>query len=373
MIQKPRFGSNDEANFFVCLKNRVDAYFKEAQIPKHGNSSMLYKTASMLSLYLVPYLLILTGWFSVGSMFLLVFVMALGKAGIGMSVMHDANHGAYSASKWLNTLMGNMYYLLGGSPKNWKIQHNVLHHTYTNVHEVDEDIETKVILRLSPYAPLKSIHKYQHFYALGLYCLMTFSMLIKDFVKVFRYRQYNLRPKNTSIWTDMLGEVVGKVIYLFFTLAVPYYCLNLPFWGIFIGFLWLHFIAGFILSVVFQLAHVIMETDHFEVEGNASLENTWAIHQLKTTANFAPKSRFLNWYVGGLNFQVEHHLFPHICHIHYPKLAQIVKKTAAEFGLPYHEQPTFWSAFKSHLLMLKQLGTMATVEKVPEVEAFSLK
>jgi linoleoyl-CoA desaturase len=295
--------------------------------------------------------------------------MALGKAGIGMSVMHDANHGAYSSHRWLNILMGNMYYLLGGSPKIWKIQHNVLHHTYTNVHEVDEDIETKAaILRLSPHAPLKPIHRYQYLYALGLYCLMTFSMLFKDFIKVFRYKQYNLRPKNASPTVDFLGEILSKSIYLFFLLFLPAYLLPVSFGVVFTGFLLLHFITGLILSVIFQLAHTVTETEHFEVEDETTLENTWAIHQLKTTANFAPKNKILNWYVGGLNFQIEHHLFPHICHIHYPKIANIVKTTALEFGLPYHESPTFWSAFKSHILMLKQLGTNEIVLSNKEYE-----
>ncbi len=356
MIQKPRFGTNDEADFFICLKKRIDNYFKESDISKHGNATMLFKTIAMLSIYVVPYLLILTGWFSISMMLVCVCVMALGKAGIGMSVMHDANHGAYSAKNWLNTIMGNAYYLLGGSPAIWKIQHNVLHHTYTNVHELDEDVETKFILRLSPHADLKSIHRYQYLYAFPLYCLMTFSMLFKDFVKVSRYHKYNLTAKNARISMDMFDVVISKVIYLFFMLFIPYMLLSISFWIIFVGFLILHFIAGFILSVVFQLAHVVTETDHHMVTENEPLENTWAIHQLKSTANFAPKNRFLNWYVGGLNFQIEHHLFPHICHVHYPKLAKIVKNTALEFGLPYHEQPTLMSAFRSHIAMLKQLG-----------------
>ncbi len=356
MIQKPRFGTNDEANFFSCLKKRIDDYFKENQASKHANSRMFWKTFAMLSMYLVPYLLMLTGWLSVGGLILAVVVMAVGKAGIGMAVMHDANHGAYSSQKWLNVLMGNAYYLLGGSPSIWRIQHNVLHHTYTNVHEVDEDIETKFLLRLSPYADLKKIHRYQYIYAFPLYCLMTFSILFKDFVKVFRYRQYNLIDKKKSVWVDLGRELLVKTIYLFFMIGLPYICLDISLGAVILGFVSLHFIAGLILSVVFQLAHTVVETDHFAVEGQDNLENTWAIHQLKTTANFAPKNKFLNWYVGGLNFQVEHHLFPHICHIHYPKLACIVKQTAMEHGLPYHEQPTFMAALRSHIAMLKFLG-----------------
>ena len=358
MIQKPRFGATDEAHFFLCLKRRVNEYFKGNHCSKHATTAMFLKTLAMLSLYLLPYLLVLTGWLSMWGMLACVCVMAIGKAGIGMAVMHDANHGAYSDKKWLNALMGNAFYLLGGSPTIWKVQHNILHHTYTNVHEADEDIETKFLLRLSPYATLKKVHRYQYIYAFALYCLMTFSMLFKDFVKVFRYREYGLIDKKKSAWIDLFREILVKGIYLFCMIALPYMLLDISLWVVITGFVLMHFITGLILSVIFQLAHSITETEHFAVEGDTPLENTWAIHQLKTTANFAPNNWLLNWYVGGLNFQVEHHLFPHICHIHYPKISQIVKQTALEFGLPYNEQPTFMSALRSHIDMLKTLGTL---------------
>ncbi len=358
MLLRPRFGTNDEANFFVCLKKRVDQYFRERNLSKQGNAQMHYKSLAMLGLYFVPFLLIISGYFPGWAMLGLVVLMAVGKAGIGMAIMHDANHGAYSSLPWFNTLMGNTLYLLGGSPLIWKIQHNVLHHTYTNVHEVDEDIETKFIVRLSPHAPLKPIHRYQYVYAFGLYGLMTFSMLFKDFIKVFRYEENKLMTGNPNVARNLFNVVASKVIYLFCTLAVPFWLLNVPFWQILLGFLLLHLITGLILSVVFQLAHVEEETSHHAVGETAMLENTWAIHQLKSTANFAPNNRFLNWYVGGLNFQIEHHLFPNICHVHYPALAKIVKSTALEFGLPYHEQATFGAALRSHVLMLKQLGQL---------------
>jgi linoleoyl-CoA desaturase len=274
--------------------------------------------------------------------------------------MHDANHGATSPSKTVNKLLGSTMYLLGASAFNWRIQHNVLHHTYTNVFEVDEDIETKFIIRLSPYAELKKIHKYQHIYAFALYSFMTFSMLFKDFIKVFRYTSKNsqFKKKNTNQLKEVAILFSTKILYLFVAIGLPLLLVDITWWQLLIGFCVAHFTTGFILSVIFQMAHVVEDTEHHHIpENGQNLENTWAVHQLHTTADFARNNKLLSWYIGGLNFQIEHHLFPHICHVHYKALSEIVKNTAIEFNLPYNEMPTFRSAIVSHLKTLKALGS----------------
>ena len=115
-------------------------------------------------------------------------------------------------------------------------------------------------------------------------------------------------------------------------------------------------IAGFILALIFQLAHTVEGTSHPLPNELGVIENDWAMHQLQTTANFSRKNRFLSWYVGGLNFQVEHHLFPYISHVHYPEISEIVRTTAEEYGVPYLENKTFIGAVKSHFRFLYQLG-----------------
>jgi linoleoyl-CoA desaturase len=236
----------------------------------------------------------------------------------------------------------------------------VLHHTYTNVFEVDEDIETKFIIRLSPYAELKKIHKYQHIYAFALYSFMTFSMLFKDFIKVFRYTSKNsqFKKKNTNQLKEVAILFSTKILYLFVAIGLPLLLVDITWWQLLIGFCVAHFTTGFILSVIFQMAHVVEDTEHHHIpENGQNLENTWAVHQLHTTADFARNNKLLSWYIGGLNFQIEHHLFPHICHVHYKALSEIVKNTAIEFNLPYNEMPTFRSAIVSHLKTLKALGS----------------
>ncbi|TAF67364.1 MAG: acyl-CoA desaturase [Cytophagales bacterium] len=355
--QTLKFANQGKSEFFSTLRKRVDEYFKENQYSKHADSRMYLKTFAMLSLYFVPYFLILTGYFSIWQMLLLTFIMGIGMAGIGMSVMHDAIHGAYSSKNWVNQVIGSTLYFLGGNVFCWRTQHNVLHHTYTNVFEVDEDIETKWILRLSPEAELKKYHRFQYLYAFPLYTLMTFSFLVKDFVKVFRYHSQDFHVKiKSNFYREMLVLILTKVLYLSYTVALPMWLLGLTWWQVLIGFLTVHMTAGFILSVIFQLAHVVEGTAFPVPDEEGSLENTWAIHQLLTTSNFARNNALLSWYVGGLNFQVEHHLFPTICHIYYRPISEIVRKTALEFGLPYHEQKTFRAAVASHIRMLKNLG-----------------
>ncbi|WP_299454203.1 acyl-CoA desaturase [uncultured Microscilla sp.] len=355
---KLRFYPTSKADFFSTLRKNVDNYFKENEISKYGNHHFAIKTAAMLGLYIIPFVLILTGYFSIWVMLFFTFLIGIGKAGIGMCVMHDANHGSAYPSKTINKILGNTMYLLGASTFAWKIQHNVLHHTYTNIYDMDEDIDSKFIIRLSPYAELKKFHKYQHIYALPLYCFLTLAVLVKDFTQVISYTSKNFQFKaKTTQFKEVTILILTKLAYLGCVLLLPYLLLDITVWQLAIGFCVAHFTTGIILSVVFQLAHVVENTEHHQVLDNEdNLENTWAAHQLHTTADFARNNRLLSWYVGGLNFQIEHHLFPNICHVHYKAISDIVKNTAQQFNLPYNEMPTFRSAIKSHLKTLKQLG-----------------
>jgi linoleoyl-CoA desaturase len=284
--------------------------------------------------------------------------MSLGLAGIGLSVMHDANHGAYAKKNWVNTLIGYSLNLVGANAFNWKVQHNVLHHTFTNVHEEDEDISPRGALRLTPHSDWKKIHKYQFIYAWFLYGLMTIVWLFfKDFVRIVRYHKSGMAKKqNANITHEWLIMIGSKLMYIGYIFVLPLLFTSLVWWQVLIGILFMHYIAGFMLAIIFQPAHVIEGTEFPLPDSNNSLENNWAIHQLLTTTNFGNNSRWFSWYVGGLNFQIEHHLFPNVCHVHYRKISGIVKETAAEFGLPYKSTRTFLQALVKHGRLLKQLG-----------------
>jgi linoleoyl-CoA desaturase len=313
----------------------------------------------MFLLYFLPYGLILGGAITHPLLLLLmVIIMSIGLGGIGLSVMHDANHGAYSKKSWVNTVIGYSLNLVGANAFNWKMQHNVLHHTYTNVHETDEDISPRGVLRMTPHSDWKPIHRYQHIYAWFLYGLMTIAwMVVKDFVRLKRYQNNGLAKKHkANITTEWIILLATKAIYVTYICILPLIFTTIPWWQILIGIFIMHYIAGFLLAIIFQPAHVIDGTEFPLPDNTNALENNWAIHQLLTTTNFGNKSRWFSWYVGGLNFQIEHHLFPNVCHVHYRKISDIVKGTANDFSLPYKSTKTFIGALAGHARLLKQLG-----------------
>lgn len=353
----------DKTLFFSTLRKRVDTYFKENKISKHYNTAMVVKTVVMLSAYLIPFICILVFNPSFKISAVLWSIMGLGLAGIGMSVMHDANHGAYSSSHKVNYWLGHTLNLLGGSVFNWKLQHNVMHHTYTNIHEYDDDIADKLILKFNPHSKVKWYHKLQFIYAFFFYGILTlYWALLKDFIQFHKYTQQGVntssKEENRIIWLKIF---ISKVVYWVTMFALPVFIFHIPFIQILWGFLLMQFIAGVVLTVVFQLAHTVEGTTHPLPNENYTIENNWAIHQLNTTVNFSRKNKWISWYVGGLNFQVEHHLFPTICHVHYPAVSEIVKETCEEFNVPYLENPTFTSALKSHIKAIISFGKLPDI------------
>lgn len=346
-------------DFYQTLKLRVNDYFETRQISRHANSSMVFKTIAILSIYLIPYLMIITNtvtnpWL----VFALWVIMGVGIAGIGLSIMHDANHGAYSSKPWVNSFLGASLNFLGGNAMNWKIQHNVLHHTYTNIDGLDEDIAPGPILRLSPSQPLTKIHRFQHLYAWFLYTLMTIMWItIKEFKQLRNWKGSSYFESQGSTYGKSIALLIfTKVIYFSYGLVLPLLLTPNPWWLTVTSFILMHMIAGFILGIVFQPAHTVPTSEFPIPDEQRNMENTWAVHQMLTTANFAPDNRLFSWYVGGLNYQIEHHLFTNICHVHYRGLSKIVKATAEEFGLPYQVEPTFLSALRSHAKLLWNLG-----------------
>ncbi|MFN0274913.1 MAG: fatty acid desaturase family protein [Chitinophagales bacterium] len=358
MKGKIKFVETPRTEFFTVLRNRVNQYFIDNKIEKTGDYRMVIKSVFMLGLYLAPFVLICCNILPIWATFLCWIAMGFGMSGVGMSVMHDANHGAYAKNNFVNNMLSRTIYLVGGSKFTWRVQHNVLHHTYTNIYGMDEDIHDKPILRLSPHGKLYFIHRFQHLYSWLLYGLATLGWAVnKDFVQLIRYNKNGLtKGSGGNPTVEMIKLILSKALYYAVILLLPALITSYNFGLIILGFLMMHFTAGIILSTIFQLAHVIEDMEHPVPTDNGEIANNWAIHQLQTTANFAKKNRVLSWFVGGLNYQIEHHLFHNICHIHYRKIAPIVKETAYEFGIPYHEKYTFWQALASHIRMLKKIG-----------------
>ncbi|MCH8904225.1 MAG: fatty acid desaturase [Bacteroidetes bacterium] len=354
-----RFAKDDNFTFVSTVRQRVNEYFTSNNISRFRNSTMIIKTIFMLSLYFIPYFVLLSGLvLNMWMVFGLFILMGLGISGIGLSIMHDANHGAYSKNPNVNKALGYLINLIGGSAINWKIQHNVLHHTFPNVDGVDEDIDPGPMLRLSPHQKRYKIHRFQHFYAWFFYGFMTMSwVLAKDYVQLLRYKKMGIiKSQNRTFRSLFLELTITKVAYYLYVIVLPLLIVPIPWWVLIMGVVVMHFLAGFILACIFQTAHVMPSNKYPLPDDKGNLENNWAIHQLITTTNYAPTNKLLSWFVGGLNYQVEHHLFPNICHVHYKNLATIVKATAEEFNLPYNSIPTYRQALLGHAKLLKSLG-----------------
>lgn len=352
------FAKNHNEEFYKVLRQRVNEYFKSKNITRYANSKMVVKTVFMILLYFVPFTLMLTvaenPWFIMS----LWILMGFGMAGIGLSVMHDANHGAYSTNEKVNKFVGYIIFFLGGSDVNWRIQHNVLHHTYTNVTGMDEDINPGVVMRFSPHEKRRYMHRFQHIYAWFLYGLMTFMWFVtKDYKQAMRYEKMGLtQTQKTTFRKHMITLVIAKIVYGLMIFGLPMLFSPASWWFILIGWFVMQFICGVTLAAIFQPAHVVPSSNYPMPDESGNINADWAVSQLYNTANFAPGAKIFSWYVGGLNYQVEHHLFPNICHIHYSDISKIVKETAKEYHLPYHSYKTFYGAIADHTRMLYRLG-----------------
>lgn len=344
--------SHPQNQFFSTLSRNVDAYFRENKIKITGNKKLHSKAIFLISLLTVSYVALLTispGWFSI----MICILLGFNFAAIGFNVMHDGAHGSFSNKKWLNELAAYSLNLLGASSFLWKIKHNVVHHSFTNIEDIDDDIDIKPWMRVSKGQPKFWFHKFQHIYWVFLYGI-TYILWVfyLDFQKYFS-RKIAVHEINKISKQEHLIFWASKMFYLGLFVALPISIVGWKFW--LLGYLTTGFVTGLTISIVFQLAHVVEEVE-FPIPNEANkIQSEWATHQIQTTADFATKNKFVSWYLGGLNFQVVHHLFPRISHIHYPKIQQIVKETCEQFQVPYFEFQTVGGAIKSHVKHLKNL------------------
>lgn len=298
--------------------------------------------------------------FGIWVMFGMALLLGICSALIGFNICHDAIHGSFSANTNVNKIFSFVFNLIGASPYVWNITHNVVHHTYTNIPGHDEDIEVAPgLIRLAEEDKVTKIQRFQHLYAFALYSLASLSWVFrKDYIKFFK-KKIGHHPTANHPKREYFNLFFYKALYYFLFIGLPLLTLDITWWQFLIGFLGLHLAEGLVMGLVFQLAHVVEGTEFPLPNEEGNIEEAWANHQMRTTANFATKSKLAGFLLGGLNQQIEHHLFPKVCHIHYPAISDIIKQTAQEFNLPYIESPSFFAALQSHYRMLKKFGSQA--------------
>lgn len=341
--------------FRQALHHCVEEYFSTGKRTPRDCPQMYTKSAIILGVAAVSYALLLFAVSTWWTALPLAVLLGLSLAAVGFNIQHDGSHGAYSERRWINKLAALSLDLAGGSSYIWARKHNSIHHSYTNMAGHDDDINLGFLGRLSPHQRHLWFHRLQHLYLWFFYGFLPMKwQLVDDFYVLIRGRigEHHLpRPRG---W-DLVTLICGKV--LFFSLAFVIPMLRHPWLGVVLLYVGATFVQGLVLSVVFQMAHTVEEAQ-FPAEPieAGKMENTFAIHQVQTTVNFAPRNRLLTWLVGGLNYQVEHHLFPNISHIHYPGLSPLVRATCEHFGLRYSSNATLRSAIASHFRWLRRMG-----------------
>lgn len=351
--------SNNNPTFSIALQKRIDGYFKENKLKFSGNKKLYRKTIIIFISAVLAYTTLVFTDLPIWASIPLCIFLGLNFAAIGFNVMHDGAHGSYSPKKWINETMAYSLNLLGGSSYLWKIKHNVNHHSFTNINGMDDDIDIQPWIRITPEQQYRWFHKYQHLYWAFLYCLTYLSWVFYlDFQKYFsgKIADSPFRKMNTKehfiFWLSKAGYVT-----IFILIPV----LQLGLLKVVVGYTIVSLVCGFTLSIIFQMAHVVEDSSFPEFKKDEKdakqIESDWIVHQLNSTSNFATGNKYLSWFAGGLNFQVEHHLFPRISHVHYPKINKIVKDVCSDFNIRYIEFPSFLSALKSHVKYLKLVGS----------------
>jgi linoleoyl-CoA desaturase len=352
-----------KTDFARQLEARVAAYFLSTGERRRDVPRMYLKTGVMLAWLFGSYATLVfvasSAWLAVPA----AISLGLAMAGVGFNVQHDGNHGAYSSRPWVNKLMSLTLDLLGGTAYFWHFKHNIAHHTHPNVHRHDDDISMGILGRLSPHQRWYPWHRFQHVYVWGLYALLALewqtvgefrNLFSKPFVGTTRVPP--LPPREQVIfWT-------GKLVFFGLAFGLPLALHSVA--AVISCYLLAAVTLGLVLATVFQLAHCCEPAQFRAVSAErTTVPRAWAEHQIDTTVDFARDSRWLSWYLGALNFQIEHHLFPKICHVHFPALAPIVEEVCRAHGVPYHAYPTMRAAVASHVRWLRRMGRRPAAEE----------
>jgi linoleoyl-CoA desaturase len=350
----PKFIGN--AAFQMELRRRVDEFFSQPGSRQRDLPLMYAKSVVLLAAFAGIYVGLVffaQAWWQALP---LAIMLGFATAGVGLNVQHDGGHDSFSDRPWINKIAAMTLDLIGGSSYIWHYRHTVLHHTYVNITGHDSDIDLGALGRVTPYQKRLKIHRWQHYYMWPLYGFMAIRwQLFGDYVDVIRAQVSSHSIPRPKGW-DLAVFLGGKAVFLVLAFGLP--MIFHPWWVVLIYYGTSGMVVGITLSVVFQLSHIVEEAEFVAPSEANRIENAWAIHQVETTVDFARRSRLAAWLLGGLNFQIEHHLFPRICHINYPAISKIVEQTCRDFGVEYHEHPTFAAGVASHFRWLRRMGAV---------------
>ncbi|HEY2495472.1 MAG TPA: acyl-CoA desaturase [Candidatus Angelobacter sp.] len=359
VAQQFRFqGKISSSGFSQTLSQRVNEYFQNRQITRHANREMIFKTTLGFALWLSTYFWLMTGSFSSLELVGIYVLHGFAQLHMGLNIAHDANHGAYSKRKQFNKALGYVFDLVGLSSYMWRLMHNDAHHVFVNVRGADTALISGSIFRFTPHDERRPFHRYQHLYASFFYCLSTLDwVLTKDYRWLFSQKRFGNRKVVKHPLSELVLLFAAKAFYYTYMLVLPLLYLRVKWYSIILGFIVMHLFLGFTLALTFQPNHFTEDSSFPEADAEGHLSNDYIQHIFETTADYARSNPFAAWALGGLNLHVVHHMFPGICHVHYPALTRIIKSTAEEYELTYRENRTITGAFLAHLRWMKILGS----------------
>jgi linoleoyl-CoA desaturase len=355
---RPRLTFNQDTAFHRTLRERADDYFRRTGRPRRGNREVYVKAAVILSCFAASYLALAFLARNFWQGLPLAVLLGLSITGIGFNIMHDGGHRSFSERQWINRLAAMTLDMIGVSSYVWHWKHAMFHHNYVNIAGYDPDINVGILARFAPHQKRLRLHRWQHLYVWALYSFLVPKLqLFNDFATVISGRIHSHHIPRPKRW-DLFVFVGGKAF--FFTLAFALPLLYHPLPVVLFYYALTVLIMGLPLSVVFQLPHCTGRSD-FPLPDQVSREmkNSWAVHQAQVTLNYDRHSRIRTWFFGGLNFHLEHHLFPSICHINYPGMAELVEETCRQFGVKCAEHRTFWTGLAEHYRWLREMGRPA--------------
>ncbi len=360
-VQKLSFATGGD--FIADTRREVELYLRSRRTRLHGRIQLYAKTFVALAITIASWTTLIVVrpglWGGLASLAGLV----VGAILTGFCVQHDANHGAYFRSRRSNHLMGwTADALLGFSSYAWRVKHNVAHHTYTNVPGYDDDISQTPFIRLAPMQAPRWWYRLQHIYVWPLYSVMVLRMQTGADIAALVRGRIGHSPVHLPRRWDLVGIVAGKAIFVGWAIVVP--LLVYPWWVVAGGYIGFTMATSLVTATTFQLAHCVEEAGFASAEELRVDKRIWAVHEVETTVDFCPRNQLLTWVLGGLNYQIEHHLFPRVAHTHYPQIAEIVKRNAAKHGVRYTTQPSLRIALRSHQRHLRALGRMGVPAEI---------
>jgi len=348
----------EEYDFEKILDNRIHQYFKSQSLNRKADNQAWIKIWILVLFWVLSLFMI----YSIKTTFIgyvgLYLLHGIASLLVIFNISHDAVHQTLSEKKWINDIFGYTFNVVGGNKYAWYLKHNIGHHKFTNIHGRDIDIETTPFFRVSPHTTWRWYYRFQHFYILPLYCLMSLLLIfVFDFLALIKIKPRNKKKHSVNEWIALVGF---KIFYIFYIVILPINWLPIAINEVVVCFLLMHALVGLVISLVLLSSHFIENVIYYKAIENSKLPSSWAIHQLNTTVDISPESKIINFILGGLNANVIHHIYPAIHHCHLVPLVKILKTTALEYKAPYKLYPYF-QAIKLHFIFLKRMGKFSDI------------